>query len=132
MSDNMKEIDKRLKDLENMVAEINTATKDMRDPRYKQPVSKFGIYSAICISTMDIWKQNRIQWFSPIFDDPSTEVSKLPWALPISSFGGFDDSGSNWIPPAGSKVFIIFFKLYIQVVTALSVEAIHVNDSTIN
>ena len=108
MSDNMKEIDSRLKDLENMVAEINTATKDMRDPRYKQPVSKFGIYSAICINTMDIWKQNRIQWFSPIFDDPATEVSKLPWALPISSFGGFDDSGSNWIPPAGSTVIIAF------------------------
>jgi hypothetical protein len=108
MADMAEEMYKRLESLELKVADLNVATKDLRDPRYKQPISKFGIYSAICISTMDIWKQNRVQWFSPIFDDPTSEVSSLPWALPISSFGGFDDSGSSWIPPAGSTVIIAF------------------------
>jgi len=98
----------RINNLENLVNDINAATKQIRDPRIKQPITKFGVYSAICISTMDVWKQNRVQWFSPIFDDPTSEVASLPWALPVSNLGGFDDSGSNWVPPAGSTVIIAF------------------------
>lgn len=108
MSQLIESLISKIESLESQINEINASTKEIRDERLKQPVSKFGIYSAICVSTSDPWKQNRIQWFSPIFDDPTTAVSKLPWALPISNFGGFDDSGSNWIPPAGSTVIIAF------------------------
>ncbi len=104
----MSSLEERLNILEEMVSEINAATNNIRDPRTKQDIPKFGIYSAICVSTMDVWKQNRIQWFSPIFDDPTTEVASLPWALPVSNLGGFDDSGLNWVPPAGSTVIIAF------------------------
>ena len=98
----------RINDLESEVNKLNASTKEIRDPKVKQNMSKFGIYSAICISTADVWKQNRIQWFSPIFDSPTTEVASLPWALPVSNLGGFDDSGLNWVPPAGSTVIIAF------------------------
>jgi len=104
----MSDISEKIEKLEHMVLQLNNATKELREQRYRQPISRFGIYSAICVSTFDVWKQNRIQWFSPIFDDPTSEVSKLPWALPVSNFGGFDDSGSSWIPPSGSTVIIAF------------------------
>jgi hypothetical protein len=68
----------------------------------------YGMYTALCIDTIDIWKQNRIRWYSPIFHDPTLTVSQLPWAHVISSLGGFDDSGLSWVPPAGSTVCLIF------------------------
>ena len=108
MSKVLKSLMERLSYLEKQITSIHESTKEIRDPRVKQSITKFGIYSAICISTMDVWKQNRIQWFSPIFDDPKTEVAALPWALPVSNLGGFDDSGLNWVPPAGSTVIIAF------------------------
>ena len=73
-----------------------------------------GMYTALVIDTCDIFKQNRIRYFNPILVNPlkpeggSLEITSLPWAFPISTFGGFDDSGSSWIPPAGSTVCLIF------------------------
>ena len=74
----------------------------------EQAESMFGLYTALCIDTIDIWKQNRIRFFSPLFHNPKMNVTKLPWAFPVSNFGGFDDCGSTWIPPAGSTVCILF------------------------
>jgi hypothetical protein len=72
------------------------------------------MYTALVIDTFDIYKQNRVRYFNPVLVNPrnannqSIEVTALPWAFPISTFGGFDDSGSSWVPPAGSTVCLVF------------------------
>ena len=83
-------------------------TAKMRDPGLKQPINNYGVYTGICVSTMDVWKENQIQYFSPFLHEPNQEIDGLPWASPISSFGGFDDSGASWVPPAGSTVIVVF------------------------
>ena len=74
----------------------------------EQSQSQFGLYTALCIGTVDIWKQNRIKFYTPLFQKPDTQIDQLPWAHAVSSMGGFDDCGLTWIPPAGSKVVILF------------------------
>lgn len=74
----------------------------------EQPQMQFGLYTALCLDTIDIWKQNRVRWFSPMFHDPKRPIKEFPWALPVSSMGGFDDSGLSWVPPAGCTVCILF------------------------
>ena len=75
----------------------------------QQNVTLEGLYLALVIDTFDIWKQNRVRFFTPILHNPVTvKIRQLPWAFPISTFGGFDDSGANWVPPAGSCVCLIF------------------------
>lgn len=68
----------------------------------------FGIYTALVVDTLDIYKQNRVRWYNPLFHDPMCPLKSLPFAFPISSFGGFDDSGASWVPPAGSTIVISF------------------------
>lgn len=67
-----------------------------------------GIYLAFCIDTIDVWKMNRIRFFCPFIHNPYRPLKEFPWAYPISSMGGFDDCGLNWVPPAGSTVAIMF------------------------
>lgn len=74
----------------------------------EQAEMQFGMYTALCIETIDIWKQNRVRFFSPLFHDQKMTVKKLPWASPVSNLGGFDDCGATWVPPAGSTVCIMF------------------------
>ena len=69
---------------------------------------QYGLYTALCIDTVDIWKQNRIRFYSPLFHNPQMKVEQLPWAHAISNMGGFDDCGMTWVPPAGSTVCILF------------------------
>lgn len=73
-----------------------------------QAETQFGLYFGLVIETIDVWKQNRIRWFSPLFHDPKRPIKELPWAYPISAMGGFDDCGLSWVPPAGSTVGILF------------------------
>lgn len=80
----------------------------------KQNIPLNGMYTALVVDTFDIYKQNRIRYFNPILVNPkdpynqSIQITALPWAFPISTFGGFDDSGSTWVPPAGSTVCLVF------------------------
>lgn len=74
-----------------------------------QPTTYNGVHLAWCVDTVDPLKQNRVRFYSPLFHDPKkTANDQLPWAYPISPFGGFDDSGANWVPPAGSLLAIVF------------------------
>jgi hypothetical protein len=68
----------------------------------------FGLYSCLCIDTLDPWKQNRVRFYSPFLNEPDTPIKALDWAWPISAMGGFDDCGLNWVPPAGSTLLIGF------------------------
>lgn len=82
---------------------------DQQNPKLlKQKQSIYGVYPAICIDTIDIYKQNRVRYFSPQLHDPNTPYKSLPFAFPISTLGGFDDSGSTWVPPAGSTLMLLF------------------------
>lgn len=73
-----------------------------------QDETLYGVYTALCIDTIDIWKMNRIRIFSPLLMNPNRPIKEMPWAMPISAMGGIDDSGLNWVPPAGSTVLISF------------------------
>lgn len=73
-----------------------------------QAETMLGLYTALCIETVDIWKQNRIRFYCPLIHDPTKPIRSLPWAYPVSPMGGFDDSGCNWVPPAGSTVCLLF------------------------
>ena len=73
-----------------------------------QDETLFGVHTALCIDTVDIWKMNRVRFFCPLLHNPNRPIKEMPWAMPISSMGGFDDSGLNWVPPAGSTIVISF------------------------
>ena len=68
----------------------------------------YGMHTAICIDTVDIYKQGRVRYFSPLQHTPNAQLESLPWAWPIANQGGFDDCGGVWVPPAGSKLCLIF------------------------
>ena len=74
----------------------------------KQKANLYGVYSCLCVSTVDYYKQNRVKFFSPILNLPDADWQSLPYAYPLSSFGGFDDCGATWVPPAGSTIMVIF------------------------
>lgn len=113
-----KEIDdlkRRLKTLENRLGNVDYEIRGVMRAELQQHSTvvsqaemQFGIYTGLCIETIDIWKQNRIRYFCPVWHNPATPIKKLPWALPVSSMGGFDDCGLNWVPPAGSTVCLMF------------------------
>jgi hypothetical protein len=84
-----------------------------------------GMHLALCVDTRDPLKQNRVKWFSPVIhtglkysqkalytgqpgESQATKVDDLDWAWPISSMGGFDDCGLNWVPPPGSMLCLTF------------------------
>lgn len=73
-----------------------------------QPETIYGMHTAICVDTIDIYKQGRVRYFSPLMHSPNSSIEQLPWAWPISNQGGFDDCGCTWVPPAGSKLCLIF------------------------
>lgn len=97
MSDNMYDMKK-----------VATTTLNDRMMIVTQSEQMFGLYTAMCIETMDVWKQNRVRFFCPLFHSTKIPMKSLPWAWPISSMGGFDDCGLSWVPPAGSTLCIIF------------------------
>jgi len=97
-----------VKKLTKIIDESSKKPKKQEVRLLKQKQSIYGIYPALCIDTIDVYKQNRIRYFSPQLHDPNSPYKSLPFAFPISSMGGFDDSGLNWVPPAGSTVILTF------------------------
>jgi hypothetical protein len=79
--------------------------------KYTQPAqvaAYYGMHTAFCVETIDPLKQGRVRYFSPLMHDPEVTIKQLDWAYPISAMGGFDDCGLTWVPPAGSKLCMIF------------------------
>jgi hypothetical protein len=116
MRDTVENHDKRIEALEENLSKSNdsltTGVKASVTRIFnavQQDTTLNGLYSALVIDTFDIWKQNRVRYFTPILHNPKkVNIKALPWAYPISTLGGFDDSGVNWVPPAGSTVCLIF------------------------
>jgi len=96
---------------ENIGFNIQAIAQDQYKRNFKttpQSQTFFGMSRAMCVSTIDPWKENRVRFYHPMLHDPDSPVLGLPWASPISPFGGFDDSGVTWVPPAGSTLCLIF------------------------
>ena len=111
----IQELRNKLVELEGRVADLTNTTSSVVTSSFKknfklvQQSSRVDTLSiAICVDTIDTIKQNRVRYYSPLISDPQTPLLGLPWAHPISPFGGFDDSGVNWVPPAGSTVALLF------------------------
>lgn len=68
----------------------------------------YGLRIGLCVDTKDPFAQGRIRVYIPSLHSKDTPLKSLPWAYPISSLGGFDDSGALWVPPAGSSVALTF------------------------
>jgi hypothetical protein len=81
-------------------------SKEQNEPVYYESLN--GLYFGYCVDTLDIYKQNRVRFFSPLLHEPNTVISSLPFAMPITSFGGIDDCGASWVPPAGSTLAVLF------------------------
>ncbi len=115
LTDTINTLDQRLKTVEARFKEMGYSMKRLVQSAIKkrfkvdlQSETQYGMHTALCIDTIDPWKQNRIRFFSPLYHDPKTPIKSLPWAHAISNMGGFDDSGMNWVPPAGSTVCILY------------------------
>jgi len=113
--EDLKKIDLRLRAIETRFGNMRYETKSVVQSVLNDGMKVFvqeetlhGIYLAFCIDTIDIWKMNRIRFFCPFLHNPKRPLKEFPWAYPISSMGGIDDCGLNWIPPAGSTVAIMF------------------------
>jgi hypothetical protein len=78
------------------------------DNKSFQNYAVFGVYQALCVDTKDFLKQNAVRFYNPLSHDPGLATTSLPFAYPISPFGGFDDSGANWVPPAGSTIMLVY------------------------
>jgi len=119
----VRELQKEVEHIRNFINDLNsnlgTIVKTSFAKNFSfiaQNTNLTGMYTALVVDTFDVFKQNRIRYFNPILINPlessdlqqSVNITSLPWAFPISTLGGFDDSGSNWIPPAGSTVCLIF------------------------
>ena len=108
-------LDGRLRAVEDRFFEMGFDMKQIAQTEVKkrwkiQPQAEtfFGLYTALCIDTLDVWKQGRVRFYSPLLNKPETQIKSLDWALPISAMGGFDDNGLNWVPPAGSTLILSF------------------------
>lgn len=73
-----------------------------------QEESLDGLHIGLVVDTVDPLARGRVRFYTEYLDENVTAKEGLPWAAPVSSFGGFDDSGSIWVPPAGSKIVVFF------------------------
>ena len=115
MLEEINNIDDRLKTLESRFAELGYDMTSIAQSEYKkkwkilpQSQALYGVFTALCVDTIDPLKQNKVRFYSPYFHRNNADVASLDWAYPISSAGGFDDCGMNWVPPAGSTLCIVF------------------------
>lgn len=115
LPDKVSMLDQRVAQIEERFSELGynmkTFVQTEIKTKWKIPAQQetiYGMHTAFCIDTIDPWKQHRVRYFSPLQHDPENPVKSLPWAYPISNQGGFDDCGSTWVPPAGSKLCLIF------------------------
>ena len=52
-----------------------------RNPPQSEAIN--SLHTAICMETIDPWKQGRVRFFSQLLHNPDTPVKALPWAYPI-------------------------------------------------
>jgi hypothetical protein len=115
MKQTIYQLNQRIKTLENRFSEMGYSMEQVVQSGQKHTIrlsaqadSEVNLTTALCVSTLDPWKKGRVRFYSPLYHNPKTTVSQLPFADPISNMGGFDDSGCVWVPPAGSMICLLF------------------------
>lgn len=101
----------RIEQLESIVNEVAVDMRGTKKQLFKkklQSVTMKHMSRALCVSTIDPYKENRVRFYHPVIHEPNTPINGLPFARPVSSMGGFDDCGLNWVPPAGSTLVMFF------------------------
>jgi hypothetical protein len=111
-------LEQKLHNMQRTMPEIITSIKSVvnyeGDKKWKteetvhSPTNVPSMITALCIDTVDPWKQGRVRYYTPLLHDPQTPIKSLPFAMPISNAGGFDDCGMVWVPPAGSTLCLLF------------------------
>jgi hypothetical protein len=110
----MSQIEQRLRRLEKLLSESQYDARHIvrselyhRERLDMQPEAVPHMISALCVNTIDPMAEGQVQFYTPFVTGPGVQVKDLPWAYPVSPFGGFDDSGVTWVPPAGSKLALL-------------------------
>ncbi len=109
------ELEGRVKIMEQRFSELGYSTKRLVQSEIRSAYSidsqletLYGVQLALCVSTIDPLKQNRVRFFHPGLHKPEVPTNALPFAYPISPFPSFDDSGVTWVPPAGTALALTF------------------------
>lgn len=97
-----------LENVLNVIGNESQESKKRSFPAKTQSTKEPSFSRCLCVETIDPYGANRVRFFHPRMHEPNTRILALPFARPISSMGGFDDSGLNWVPPAGSTLCIVF------------------------
>jgi hypothetical protein len=115
MGDRLYRFDQRIKELENRFSEMGYSMKRVVQSGQKhttklnaQVDAEVNLTTALCVDTLDPWKKGRVRFYTPLYHNPKTLITQLPFADPISQMGGFDDCGCVWVPPAGSMLCLLF------------------------
>lgn len=115
MLDKIEQLEQKIKELENRLRETDYNTRKLVQSSIKknwqvpaQSQAIFGIRLGLCVDTKDPLGEGRVRFFNPAMHERDAPITSLPWAKPIANFGGFDDSGNAWVPPAGSTVAVVF------------------------
>jgi hypothetical protein len=115
MLEEINQLNERIKYLESRFSELGYDMTAIVQSEYKkkwkilpQSQALYGLFTALCVDTIDPLKQNKVRFYSPYFHRNNADIQSLDWAYPVSSAGGFDDCGLNWVPPAGSTLCIEF------------------------
>lgn len=104
-------LEERIHVLEQIVTNIGYDSKASKKRRFaskRMSLALNYLTRALVVETIDPWKENRVRFYHPLLHHPKTPITHLPFASPVSPFGGFDDCGLTWVPPAGSTVVIFF------------------------
>ena len=115
MQDQIAKLQEKIANLEANMGQFGYSTQRLVTSELKKswvlpsnPTSIFGMILGLVVDTADPLQQGRVRFFTPQLHAQNTPTTDLPWASPISSMGGFDDSGLSWVPPAGSTISLIF------------------------
>jgi hypothetical protein len=115
LSQQIGQLEQRLRSIESSMYDMDSSQEKVVQSEVKkrwridaQIESFFGLYTALCVDTIDPWKIGRVRFYSPLMHRPDTPVKALPFANPITNFGGIDDCGMVAVPPAGSTLCIVF------------------------
>jgi hypothetical protein len=110
------QLEARLRQLEQKFTELGYNSKRLVQSEIKsaysvepQAETLYGLQLALCVSTIDPLKQNRVRFFHPALHKPEIPMKALPFAYPVScGMPGFDDCGISWVPPAGTALTLLF------------------------
>lgn len=108
LHERLSKIEERFDELGFTMKAVATTTVKRRRSFMAQNQTLFGLHTAFCIDTLDPWLMGRVRFWSPLLNAADIDVKSCDWAYQVSTFGGFDASGSFWVPPAGSKLCLIF------------------------